>query len=102
MRYWRPEDGPGRRLFLESGPFECEAGGWLPAVTVAYETWGPREAPAVLVLHALTGDSHAVAPDGWWAGLVGPGLAIDTTRFFVVCSNVLGGCQGTTGPSSPD
>jgi homoserine O-acetyltransferase len=66
-------------------------------------------ANAVLVLHALTGDSHAAGPAGpghrhagWWDDIVGPGKAIDTDRFFVVCPNVLGGCQGTTGPASPD
>jgi homoserine O-acetyltransferase len=87
-----------------------EGGGTLDSVTVAFETWGTLNASrknAVLVLHALTGDSHAsgtsgpahIAP-GWWDGIIGPGLAIDTNRFFVVCPNVLGGCQGTTGPSS--
>ena len=62
----------------------------------------------MLVLHALTGDSHAAGPagpghptPGWWDALIGPGAAIDTDRYFVVCPNVLGGCQGTTGPSSP-
>jgi homoserine O-acetyltransferase len=64
---------------------------------------------AVLVCHALTGDSHAAGPsgpahpaDGWWDALIGPGRALDTDRWFVVCANVLGGCQGTTGPSSTD
>ena len=81
-------------------------------VTVAYETWGtlaPDRSNAVLVLHALTGDSHAAGPAesghpmlGWWNPMIGPGRAIDTQRFFVVCPNVLGGCQGTTGPSSSD
>ncbi len=79
-------------------------------MSVAYETWGTLAADAsnaVLVLHALTGDSHAAGPAepghgdvGWWDGTIGPGCAIDTDRFFVVCPNVLGGCQGTTGPSS--
>ncbi len=87
-----------------------EAGGRLEHVTVAYETWGtlaPDASNAVLVLHALTGDSHAAGPAGpghsmvgWWDDLIGPGAAIDTDRYFVVCPNVLGGCQGTTGPSS--
>ena len=81
-------------------------------MTVAYETWGELNAGrsnALLVLHALTGDSHASGlagpghvQDGWWNTIVGPGQAIDTDRFFVVCPNVLGGCQGTTGPSSLD
>jgi len=80
-------------------------------VTLAYETWGrlaPDRSNAVLVTHALTGDSHAVGPagsghpaKGWWDGMIGPGAPIDTDRYFVVCPNVLGGCQGTTGPASP-
>jgi homoserine O-acetyltransferase len=87
-----------------------EAGGRIEHVTVAYETWGTLAADgsnALLVLHALTGDSHAAGPPGpghplagWWQELIGPGAPIDTDRFFVVCPNVLGGCQGTTGPSS--
>ena len=79
-------------------------------VTVAYEVWGELNAArsnAVLVLHALTGDSHAVGPAGpghvlvgWWDGLVGPGAPIDTDRYFVVCPNVLGGCQEQPDPRS--
>ena len=68
----------------------------------------PTGSNAVLVLHALTGDSHAAGPagpghpaPGWWDGMIGPGAPIDTDRYFVVCPNVLGGCQGTTGPASP-
>lgn len=78
---------------------------------LAFETWGrlaPDASNAVLVLHALTGDSHVAGPagpghptPGWWDGLVGPGLALDTDRWFVVAPNVLGGCQGSTGPASP-
>lgn len=78
---------------------------------MAFETWGrlaPDGSNAVLVLHALTGDSHAAGPAGpghptagWWDGLIGPGLALDTDRWFVVAPNVLGGCQGSTGPASP-
>jgi homoserine O-acetyltransferase/O-succinyltransferase len=108
---WREGDDPGQRQFLTvDGSFALEAGGALPEVTVVYETWGalaPDRSNAVLVLHALTGDSHAAGPVGpghlevgWWDGTIGPGAAIDTDRFFVVCPNVLGGCQGTTGPSS--
>jgi homoserine O-acetyltransferase len=91
-----------------------EAGGTIGGpqrpVTVAYESWGELNAArdnAVLVLHALTGDSHVIGPagdghptPGWWEGLVGPGLAVDTDRFFVLVPNVLGGCQGSTGPAS--
>jgi homoserine O-acetyltransferase len=92
------------------GPFEPELGGGLPEVTLAYETWGElNEAAdnAVLLVHALTGDSHAAGgPNethkrgGWWDPIVGSGLAVDTDKFFVVCSNVLGGCSGSTGPAS--
>jgi homoserine O-acetyltransferase len=100
----------GRRQFAALGPLELEGGGRLPAVTLAYETWGTLAADgsnAVLVLHALTGDSHVPGPagdghptPGWWSSLVGPGAPIDTDRWFVVAPNVLGGCQGSTGPSS--
>ncbi|MDO5501957.1 MAG: homoserine O-acetyltransferase [Actinomycetia bacterium] len=96
---------------VQIGPITLEQGGHLPEVTVAYETWG-RLAPdadnVVLVEHALTGDSHVVgAADeqhptpGWWEGLIGPGAPLDTDELFVVATNVLGGCRGTTGPSSP-
>ncbi len=91
-------------------PLALEAGGHLEDVDVAYETWGTldaRASNAVLVLHALTGDAHATGPvgpghpeAGWWADIIGPGLPLDTDELFVVASNVLGGCQGTTGPSS--
>jgi homoserine O-acetyltransferase/O-succinyltransferase len=107
---WREGDEPGRRSFVTRDGMKLEAGGALETVTVAYETWGtlaPDASNAVLVLHALTGDSHAAGPAGaghgdvgWWDGTIGPGGPIDTDRFFVVCPNVLGGCQGTTGPSS--
>lgn len=107
---WQEGDPPGRRRFLDIGPLDLELGGSLPAVRLAYETWGvlnPARDNAVLILHALSGDSHvhgeaeAGHPTaGWWEGVVGPGRAIDTDRWFVVCANVLGGCQGTTGPSS--
>lgn len=79
---------------------ELEAGGRLEKVTLAYETWGelsPRRDNAILLFHALTGDSHAI---GWWSCLVGPGKPFDTDRYFVICANVLGGCQGSTGPAS--
>jgi homoserine O-acetyltransferase len=110
---WRPGDPPGRRRFVYLGtdrPFVLEGGGTLTDVAIAYETWGELNGDAsnaVLVCHALTGDSHAhgdlepghPAP-GWWNDLVGPGKPIDTDRYFVVCANVPGGCQGSTGPSS--
>lgn len=108
---WREGDPEGRREFAEVGTIALEARGALPDVTVAYETWGtlnPARDNAVLVLHALTGDSHLCGPAGpghptagWWDALVGPGRALDTDHWFVVAPNVLGGCQGTTGPSTP-
>lgn len=110
--YWRRGDDPGDRRFAAVGDLVLERGGILPGVVVAYETWGelsPTRDNAVLVEHALTGDSHVVGPAGpghptagWWQGLIGPGAPLDTTSLFVVASNVLGGCQGTTGPSTPD
>ncbi|MEE4540540.1 homoserine O-acetyltransferase [Streptomyces sp. V4-01] len=109
---WREGDPEGRRRWhRRDTPLTLEAGGELPGVRLAYETWGrlrPDRSNAVLVLHALTGDSHARGPagpghptPGWWDGLIGPGRALDTERFFVVAPNVLGGCQGSTGPASP-
>ncbi|HKS44805.1 MAG TPA: homoserine O-acetyltransferase [Amycolatopsis sp.] len=109
---WRPGDPPGRRQWVTHGRLPLESGGELPAVRLAYETWGILNSDAtnaVLVEHALTGDSHAAGDagpghptPGWWDGLIGPGKALDTDELFVVVPNVLGGCQGTTGPSSPD
>ncbi len=104
------EPGDGRRFLRAFGDqeFVTESGASLGPVEVAFETWGSLNASgtnAILVLHALTGDSHAAAgaaqsDPGWWEGLIGHGAAIDTSRWFVVCPNVLGGCRGTTGPSS--
>lgn len=85
---------------LPIGPMDLELGGHLPAVEIAYETWGTLSAAgdnAVLVCHALSGDANCA---GWWDRLIGPGKAIDTDRFFVIGTNALGGCQGTTGPGS--
>jgi homoserine O-acetyltransferase len=107
---WREGDPAGDRRFVSLGAVELERGGVLPGVRLAYETWGELNAArdnAVLVEHALTGDSHVVGPagpghptPGWWDGLVGPGCPLDTDRYFVVAANVLGGCQGSTGPAS--
>jgi homoserine O-acetyltransferase/O-succinyltransferase len=94
-------DGAPTWSFPLAGPFELESGARLPSVTVAYRTWGrldPTGDNAVLVCHALTGSADV---DRWWGGLLGPGRALDPDRDFVVCSNVLGGCYGTTGPTSP-
>ncbi len=88
------------RLYMEVGALDCEPGGHLESVTIAYETWGTlNEAAdnAILVCHALSGDSHAI---GWWDRLIGSGKAIDTDKYFVIGTNALGGCQGTTGPVS--
>jgi len=108
---WREGDDPGSRAFIRIGSLPLESGGSLPDVRLAYETWGRLDddrSNAVLVLHALTGDSHVVGPagpghptSGWWEGLIGPGAPLDTDRWYVVAPNVLGGCQGSTGPSSP-
>jgi homoserine O-acetyltransferase len=89
-------------------PLKLELGGELPSVTVVYETYGMLNAAkdnAVLVCHAISGDSHVAQHDdaddpGWWDIVVGPGKPIDTNRYFVICPNLLGGCRGTTGPSS--
>jgi homoserine O-acetyltransferase len=110
---WRPGDPPGARQFVTIAtdhPFVLEGGGTLGPLTIAYETWGTLDAAgdnAVLVCHALTGDSHVAGPageghptPGWWGRMIGPGEPVDTDRYFVVCANVLGGCQGTTGPAS--
>ncbi len=91
-------------------PLALEHGGRLPGVDVTYETYGALDSTrsnAVLVCHALTGDSHVArhgADDspGWWDAVVGPGRAIDTRRFFLICPNLLGGCRGSTGPASVD
>ncbi|EMI25995.1 Methionine biosynthesis MetW [Rhodopirellula europaea SH398] len=91
-------------------PLPLERGGELPEVRCCYETWGTLNedaSNAVLVCHAVSGDSHAARHDeddqpGWWDGLIGPGLPIDTDRLFVVCPNVLGGCRGSTGPGDAD
>jgi homoserine O-acetyltransferase/O-succinyltransferase len=96
-------------LFTEDDPLVLESGATLAPVEVAYETYGRLDASAsnaVLVCPALTGDAHAAgdhgdpARRGWWDTMIGPGRAIDTERFFVVCADLLGGCRGSTGPSS--
>jgi homoserine O-acetyltransferase len=98
-------------LFGPDGPLLLDSGALLAPVEVAYETYGTLDADrsnAVVICHALTGDAHAAGyhdgadRPGWWDTIIGPGRPLDTDRFFVVCSNLLGGCQGTTGPSSTD
>src|SRR5882762_5685817 len=86
-----------------------EKGASLTPVCVAYQTYGELNATksnAILILHAFSGDAHAAGisaetgKPGWWDNMIGPGKAFDTNKYFVICSNVLGGCRGTTGPSS--
>ena len=99
------------RQYLEIGDLGLESGRTLPGVRMAFQTWGRLNRSgdnAVLVLHALTGDAHVVGPvgpdqptPGWWDGLIGPDAPVDDREYFVVAANVLGGCRGTTGPSSP-
>jgi homoserine O-acetyltransferase len=104
----RGETGPSLdapRLSMEIGALDLELGGRLESVTVAYRTWGRLNDAgdnAIIVLHALTGDSAAGGIGGWWEPLIGPGRALDTDEAYVICANILGGCQGTTGPASPD
>jgi homoserine O-acetyltransferase len=104
-------DGLYGRVTTEFAEFEgvtLESGTFLGPVRVAYETYGelsPERDNAVLVLHALSGDAHAAGVDengklGWWDAMIGPGKGIDTNKYFVICSNCLGGCKGTTGPCS--
>ena len=97
-------------LSLPEGGFRLEEGGSLPRVDVAWESCGlvkPENDNVVFICHALTGDAHVAGryaneseSSGWWESIVGPGKAIDTNRYRVICANVLGGCKGTTGPSS--
>lgn len=90
-------------------PIKLDSGKTLKDVTVAYETYGElnkEKSNAILICHALTGDAHAAGwhegakKPGWWEIVIGPGKALDTKKYFIICSNVLGGCKGTTGPSS--
>jgi homoserine O-acetyltransferase len=100
------------RDFTHTGPFTFKSGQVIQGFTLRYETYGTLNATrdnAVLICHALSGDHHCAgwhsstdSKPGWWNNLIGPGKAVDTRRFFVVCANVLGGCQGSTGPSSTD
>ncbi len=103
---------PGHAVTLGADrPLRLDSGIDLSPITIAYQTYGTLNADrsnAVLVCHALTGDQHVAnrhpvtAKPGWWEMLVGPGRVIDTDRYFVICSNVLGGCQGSTGPKEID
>ena len=97
------------RLHTPDDPLVLSSGARLHVVDVSYETYGtlnPARSNALFVCHALTGDAHAAGQrdgerrPGWWDNLIGPGKPVDTDRWFVVCANILGGCRGTTGPSS--
>ena len=97
---WLEHHAPGDRRFLKIGDVGLEDGEVLKDVTIAYQSWGELNAKkdnAILVNHAMTGWSDVA---GWWPSMVGPGLTFDTNKYFVVCPNVIGGCQGSTGPSS--
>ena len=98
-------------VFAADAPLRLDCGARIEAPRIAYRTYGALDAGrsnAILICHALTGDQHVAGPHpatgrpGWWASLVGPGLPIDPDRHFIVCSNVVGGCMGSTGPSSID
>ncbi len=100
--------GRVERQYAEFPGIDLESGVYLGPLTVAYQTYGelsPEKDNAVLIVHALSGDAHVAGIDesgrvGWWDAMVGPGKGIDTDEYFVICSNCLGGCQGTTGPPS--
>lgn len=97
---WFESHEPGERNFLRLETLPLENGARLSEPTIAYQSWGRLNADksnAILINHALTGWSDVPA---WWPKMVGPGLAFDTDRFFIICPNVIGGCQGSTGPSS--
>ena len=98
----------GTVQYVRIGDLQLESGTPLPDVVLAYETWGTLNADAsnaVLIEHALTGDTHVTRGEsgepGWWEQLAGPGAPVDTDKYFVVSINILGGCYGSTGPSTP-
>ena len=94
--------------FVQFPSVPLDSGATVAPVDVAYETHGrlnEKKTNAILILHAFSGDAHAAGVShegkpGWWDNMIGPGKAFDTDRYFVLCSNCLGGCRGTTGPSS--
>jgi len=98
-----------KKIFTLASPMALESGECLDEVSLAYETYGelkPDKSNAILICHALSGDAHVAGfhqgadKEGWWEIMVGPGKAIDTDRYFVICSNILGSCMGSSGPSS--
>jgi homoserine O-acetyltransferase len=103
------ESGGGTWRFPESQPLRLDSGAALAPLEIAYKTYGKLNADksnAILVCHALTGDQHAASihpvtgKPGWWNRVIGPGLPLDPDRYFIICSNVIGGCMGSTGPAS--
>jgi len=97
---WLEGDDPADRKFIKIGFLLLENGQTLADITIAYQSWGTlneKKDNAILIQHAMTGWSDV---PGWWPNMVGPGLAFDTDKYFVICPNVIGGCQGSTGPSS--
>ena len=100
--------GPATQFFVQKSPFSLHGGDELPFVQLAWESWGSLDADrgnAVLVFTGLSPDAHAASSEadpepGWWEGMIGPGKAVDTNRFFVLCVNSLGSCKGSTGPAS--
>ena len=114
-----PETAQGILRHHSIGDLRLENGITLPEVRISYETWGTLNEDgdnAILILHALTGDTHVsrgsapegtpadvaaeIERDGWWEGIVGPGAVVDTNKYYVVAPNILGGCYGSTGPAS--
>ncbi len=98
-----------KTIYYTFDGLKLENGEFLGPITVAYETYGAlneERSNAILILHALSGDAHAAGTHkgdkdpGWWDSMIGPGKAFDTDKYFIICSNILGGCKGTTGPSS--
>lgn len=97
---WLEFHDPGQRHFHELGDLQLESGEVLPDITIAYQTWGELNSDrsnAILINHALTGWSDVTA---WWPQMVGAGLPFDSEKYFIICPNVIGGCQGSTGASS--
>ena len=97
---WLETHAPGDRLFVNIGDLALESGESLKNITIAYQSWGSlndKGDNAILVNHALTGWADI---NGWWPSMVGPGLPFDSEKYFIVCPNVIGGCQGSTGPAS--
>ena len=99
------------RIFQSSEVFKLEGGSEIPTLHVAYETWGKlnnAKNNAILICHALTGDQYVTGTNpvtkrnGWWSDVVGKGKLIDTDKYFVICSNVIGGCMGSSGPTDLD